>query len=66
VVTTLTIPGAVPAGLPGTETPPRPKAPGKRRSRGNRARRGPKAEGTPGNQAPRTSDTPPGDDDFNR
>jgi 23S rRNA pseudouridine2605 synthase len=66
VMTTLTIPGAVPAGLPGTE-PPRPKAPGKRRSRGNRARRGgPKTEGTPGNQAPRAPDTPPGDDDFNR
>jgi 23S rRNA pseudouridine2605 synthase len=65
VVTTLTVPGAVPAGLPGTEAP-RPKGPGKRRSRGNRARRAPKAEGTPGNQAPRAPDKPPGDDDFNR
>jgi 23S rRNA pseudouridine2605 synthase len=65
VVTTLTVPGAVPVGLPGTQAP-RPKGPGKRRSRGNRARRGPKTEGTPGNQPPRAPATPPGDDDFNR
>ncbi len=48
VTTTLTIPGAVPEGLPGTNAP-RPKGPGgqgqpggpnKKRSRGNRNRRG--------------------------
>jgi hypothetical protein len=72
-MTTLTVPGAIPAGLPGTERP-RPKgagAPGggghgKARPRGNRNRRGPKPEGSPGNEAPRSVDVTPADEDFNR
>jgi hypothetical protein len=75
VMTTLTIPGAIPPGLPGTERPPRPKGAGgpgpgqgKNRSRGNRNRnrRGPKPEATPGNEAPRSVDATPPDEDFNR
>ncbi len=78
VMTTLTIPGATPEGLP---VAPRPqgKAPhgqgagqGKNRSRGNRNRRGPKPGGaapggdpSPGNEAPRRVDPKP-DEDFNR
>lgn len=78
VMTTLTVAGAIPAGLPGTERP-RPKGaggpggggqgasgPGKKRPRGNRNRRGPKAEGAPGNEAPRSPDASPADEDFNR
>ena len=73
VMTTLTVPGAVPEGLPGTDRP-RPKGPGvpggpgkgKNRPRGNRNRRGPKAESMPGNEAPRATDAPPADEDFNR
>jgi 23S rRNA pseudouridine2605 synthase len=73
VMTTLTVPGAIPAGLPGTERP-RPKgagAPGggghgKARPRGNRNRRGPKPEGSPGNEVPRSVDATPADEDFNR
>ena len=72
-MTTLTVPGAIPAGLPGTERP-RPKAAsgpggggqGKNKPRGNRNRRGPKAEVSPGNEAPRGADAPPADEDFNR
>jgi hypothetical protein len=72
-MTTLTVPGAIPAGLPGTERPP-PKgaggppagAPGKNKPRGNRKRRAPKVEGSPGNEAPRSADTVPADEDFNR
>jgi hypothetical protein len=71
VMTTLTVPGAIPEGLPGTERRPAkgPQGPGghgKNRSRGNRNRRGPKAEATPGNEAPRVVDSTPGDEDFNR
>ena len=73
VMTTLTVPGAIPAGLPGTERP-RPKgaggpaggAPGKNKPRGNRKRRAPKVEGSPGNEAPRSADAVPADEDFNR
>jgi hypothetical protein len=77
-MTTLTIPGAVPEGLPGTGDP-RPKGPaktgaprgpggggrGKNRGRGNRNHRDPKPESTPGNEAPHTVDPTP-DEDFNR
>jgi 23S rRNA pseudouridine2605 synthase len=73
VMTTLTVPGAIPAGLPGTERP-RAKGPGgpggggqgKNRPRGNRNRRGPKTESSPGNEAPRGADVAPADEDFNR
>jgi len=72
VTTTLTVPGAIPAGLPGTERnrPPGGGAPGSGRGR-NRSRRkhqhrGSKGEGTPGNEAPRGVDTVPADEDFNR
>jgi hypothetical protein len=73
VMTTLTVPGAIPAGLPGTEGP-RPKGAGgpggggqgKNRPRGNRNRRGPKLEASPGNEAARSADAPPSDEDFNR
>ena len=71
-MTTLTVPGAIPAGLPGTDRP-RPKAgspsgggQGKNRPRGHRDRRGPKAESSPGNEAPRSADAAPTDEDFNR
>ena len=79
VVTTLTVPGAVPEGLPGTGVPQTKGPPGKggapggppggprgkNRGRGNRNRRGPKPETTPGNEAPRTIEPTP-DEDFNR
>jgi hypothetical protein len=80
-MTTLTVPGGVPEGRPGTGGP-RPKDPGgpgkggagvgpanvargKNRGRGNRNRHGPKPESTPGNEAPRTVEPKP-DEDFNR
>jgi len=69
VMTTLTVPGAVPEGLPGTD---RPKSkgpgagPGKNRPHGNRNRRGPKPESSPGNEAPRGAEPVPADEDFNR
>ena len=76
-MTTLTVPGAVPEGLPGTGSP-RPKGPGKagapsgpggarnkNRGRGNRNRRGPKPENMPANEAPHTVEPTP-DEDFNR
>jgi len=73
VMTTLTVPGAIPAGLPGTERSrpqggggPAGGGQGKNRPRGNRNRRGPKAEGSPGNEAPRNADAAPPDEDFNR
>jgi 23S rRNA pseudouridine2605 synthase len=82
VMTTLTVPGAIPAGLPGTEAP-RPKGPrggpagapgggpgsgaqGKNRPRHNRNRRGRKPDAKPGNEPPRVADAPPKDEDFNR
>jgi 23S rRNA pseudouridine2605 synthase len=73
VMTTLTVPGAIPAGLPDTERA-RPKGAGsqggggqgKSRPRGNRHRRGPKAEGSPGNEGARGADVAPADEDFNR
>ena len=69
VRTTLTIPGAIPEGLPGTEGP-RPKGPGggpgKGGSRGNRHRRGRRPDEKPGNEAPRAPETGPADEDFNR
>jgi len=65
VTTTLTIPGGLPEGLPGTTGAPRPKGPGagnaprgpgagqgKKRGRGNRNRRGPATEATPRSAAP--------------
>lgn len=72
-MTTLTVPGAIPAGLPGTDRP-RPKGAGgppgagqgKNKPRGNRNRRGPKTEASPGNEAPRSVDATPPDEDFNR
>jgi 23S rRNA pseudouridine2605 synthase len=71
VMTTLTVPGAIPAGLPGTEWP-RPNGPGgapgghpgKRRSRGNRNRR--KPAGAPGSEPGPGIDPTPPDEDFNR
>ena len=69
VMTTLTVPGAVPEGLPGTERP-KNKGPapgqGKNRPHASRNRRGPKAESSPGNEAPRIIETVPADEDFNR
>jgi 23S rRNA pseudouridine2605 synthase len=69
VMTTLTVPGAVPEGLPGTERPknkgPGP-GPGKNRPHGSRNRHAPKPESSPGNEAPRTAETVPADEDFNR
>jgi len=71
VRTTLTVPGAIPEGLPGTERG-RPKGgppgggPRKNRSRGNRNRRGPKGPAAQGNEAPRPVDATPADEDFNR
>ncbi len=86
VTTTLTIPGAVPEGLPGTNDM-RPKGPGKsgapgghgggqgkNRGRGNRNRRGPKpdgssgikAESSPGQEAPRVTDSTQPHEAFNR
>jgi len=75
VMTTLTVPGAVPPGLPGTDAPqPKgsggnaPRGPGagqgKKRGRGNRNRRGPQSEATPGNAAPLANATPRIDDDI--
>jgi 23S rRNA pseudouridine2605 synthase len=72
VTTTLTVPGAVPAGLPGTERPRAkgphgPNVPGKHRPRGNRPRHG-GAKPAPNNEAaaPRPADTTGADEDFNR
>jgi 23S rRNA pseudouridine2605 synthase len=69
VMTTLTVPGAVPDGLPGTDRPkskgPGP-GPGKNRPHGSRNRRGPKPESSPGNEAPRAAESAPADEDFNR
>jgi hypothetical protein len=65
VTTTLTVPGAVPEGLPGTGAP-RQKFPGKggpgggkgkNRGRNNRNRRGPKPETAANNEAPRAIET---------
>jgi hypothetical protein len=68
-MTTLTVPGAVPEGLPGTDRPkskgPGP-GPGKNRPHGSRNRRGPKPESSPGNEAPRAAESAPADEDFNR
>ena len=71
VTTTLTIPGAVPPPLPGTERPPRPKGapggPGKHRPRGNRGRHhGAKQAGNNETAAPRPPDATGADEDFNR
>ncbi len=74
-MTTLTVPGAVPEGLPGTDRPKRQgpgPGQGKNRPHANRNRRGPKPgsspgnEPSPGNEAPRAAETTPADEDFNR
>jgi 23S rRNA pseudouridine2605 synthase len=73
VMTTLTVPGAIPSGLPGSERArpsntggPPGGNPGKRRSRGNRNRRGGKPADAPGSEAPFGAGPTPPDDDFNR
>jgi hypothetical protein len=71
-MTTLTVPGAIPAGLPGTERnrPPGSSGPGggrgRNRSRRKHQHRAAKGEGTPGNDTPRGVDSLPADEDFNR
>jgi 23S rRNA pseudouridine2605 synthase len=68
VTTTLTIPGAVPEGLPGTQGP-RPKGPQKfgqgqgRNRRGNRHRRGPRPDAAPATEAPPAAGGTPRDDE---
>jgi 23S rRNA pseudouridine2605 synthase len=73
VTTTLTVPGPIPEGIPAVDRrqgkgPQGQGGRGKNRSRGNRNRRGPKpdASPSPGNEAPRSVDTTPKDEDFNR
>lgn len=75
VTTTLTIPGGIPEGLPGTNGP-RPKGPGRPRVAGGgtgQRPHGPRKERPPagdddnrGNEAPRDSTPALADEDFNR